>query len=148
MQTPFPQPLLAALTYQRAPLSSTDPTQWEKLKRGIKTTPLWDLPTAPKWKQILDADWTIIPDTPSPLAMDRATRQQLITSALIRHPRDPIDGHAGHPPKLTLHFSSPRQRRADTRKANLKRKALTTREPLRGSDAKGENADIRLVFER
>jgi hypothetical protein len=56
MRTPLLQPPLAALTYLRALLSSTDPAQGIKLKRGIKTTPLWDLPIAPRWRQILDED--------------------------------------------------------------------------------------------
>jgi hypothetical protein len=46
---PLPQTLLAALTYLRALLASTDPTHWEKLKRSIKTAPLWVLPIAPIW---------------------------------------------------------------------------------------------------
>mgnify|MGYP006219193183 CR=1 FL=1 len=29
------------------------------MKRTIKTTPLWDLPIAMRWRHILDEDWTI-----------------------------------------------------------------------------------------
>ncbi len=39
-------------------------------------------------------------------------------------------------------------RKADKRWANLKRKAPITWEPLRGSDASGENANITLVLSR
>jgi len=85
---------------------------------------------------------------PIPLTLDRATRQHYIKSALARHPRDPIEGKAAQIPKLTLHFPSPQRRKADKRKADLKRKARTTSEPLRGSDANGENACISLVLER
>ena len=56
MRTPFPQPILAALTYLRALLSSTDPTHSAQLKRNIMTTPLWDLPIATRWRQILEED--------------------------------------------------------------------------------------------
>ncbi len=47
MRTPLPQPLLVALTYLRAFLASADPDKWVKLKHGILSTPLWDLPIAP-----------------------------------------------------------------------------------------------------
>jgi hypothetical protein len=40
LHTPLPQTLLAALTYLRAHLASTDPPHWENLKRSIKTAPL------------------------------------------------------------------------------------------------------------
>ena len=136
MRTPLPQTLLAALTYLRALLASKDPVHWEKLNRSIKTTPLWDLTIAPKWRLILKEDWTTLPNTPSPLTLDRATRQHSIKSALIRHPGDP-EGNAAQILQLTLHIPSPRRRKADTRKAGLKRKAFNAREPLRGSDANG-----------
>ena len=55
-QTPLSQPLLAALTDLRAVLPSTDSAHWGKLKRHIMTTPLWDIPIAPKWRQILEED--------------------------------------------------------------------------------------------
>ena len=53
LRTPLPHTLLAALTYLRVLLASTDPAHWEKLKRSIKTAPLWDLPIAPRWRRIL-----------------------------------------------------------------------------------------------
>jgi hypothetical protein len=85
--TPLPQTLLAALTYLRALLASTDPSHSKKLKRSIKTIPLWDLPNAPRWRLIQNEDCTTIPDIPSPLTLDRATRQHSIQSVLTRHPR-------------------------------------------------------------
>ena len=91
---------------------------------------------------------TTIPNTPSPLALDRATRQQSITSAFTGTTRNPNEGHMAPPAKITLHFPTPRQRRVDKRKADLKRKAITTIEPLRGSDANGENAGISLILAR
>jgi len=77
-----------------------------------------------------------------------ATRQHYIKSALTRHPRNPTERNAVPIAKLILHFPSPRRRKADKRKADLKRKARTTIEPLRGSDANGENAGVNLVLER
>ena len=53
---PFPHPLLVALAYLRALLSSTDLTHWKKLKRNFKTTPLWDLTIALSWRKILEED--------------------------------------------------------------------------------------------
>ena len=129
-------------------MASKDPAHWEKMKRTIKTTPLWDLPIAQRWRHILEEDWTTIPDTPSPLTLDRATRQHSIKSAISIPPRDTTETNAVQTTKLILHFPSPRRRRSDKRKADLKRKALTTREPLRGSDANGENAGISLILER
>jgi hypothetical protein len=108
MRNPLPQPLRAVLTYLRALFSSTNPDQWDKLKRDIKSTPLWDLPIAQRWRQILEEDWTTIPITPSPLALDRATRQQSITSALTGKPHTPAGGQLATPAKITLHFPSPR----------------------------------------
>jgi hypothetical protein len=64
--TPPSKFLLTALTDVRALLASKNPAHWEKLKRNIKTTTLWDLPIAPRWRDILNEDWTTIPDTPSP----------------------------------------------------------------------------------
>jgi hypothetical protein len=77
-----------------------------------------------------------------------ATRQHSVKSALTLPPRDTTEKNHVQIPKLTLHFPSPRRRRADKRKDDLKCKALTTREPLRGSDASGENSCINLVLER
>jgi len=147
-RTPLPHTLLAALAYLLALLASTDPTHCDNLKRSINTIQLWDLPIAPRWRLILNEDWTTIPETPSPLTLDRATRQHSIKSALTRHPRDPTKGKAVPTSKITLHFSSPRRRKVDRRKADLKRKARATTEPLRGSDGNGDNAGINLVLER
>ncbi len=129
-------------------LSSTTPDHLDRLKRGINSTPLWDLPIAHRWRLILEEDWTTILTTPSPLTLDRTTRQQSITSAFNGTSRAPNEGHTAQAAKITLHFPTPRQRRADKRKANLKRKATTTIEPLRDSDANGENADISLILAR
>ena len=105
-------------------LSSTDPAQWAKLKRNIMTTPLWDLPIAPRWRQILEEGWTTIPATPSPLTLAQATRQQSIMSARTRLPRDPTEGQAGHPPKIMLHFPSP-----PTKKGRQKKGRPQTQRP-------------------
>jgi len=148
MRTPLPRSLQAALTYLRALLSSTNPEHWAKIIRDINSTPLWDLPIAQRWKQILAEDGTFIPNTFSPLALDRATRQQSITSAFNSKTCTSNEGQQVHPAKITLHFPTPRQRRADKKRSDLKRKATTTIEPLLGSDANGENAGISLILGR
>jgi hypothetical protein len=132
LRTPLPQTFQAALTYLfRALSASTDPAHWDKLKRSIKITPLWDLPIAPRWRLILNEDCTTIPDTPSSLALDRATRQHSIKSALTRHPRDTTEKNAVQIPKLTLHFPSPRRRKVDKRRADLKRASSRQRRQWR-----------------
>ncbi len=100
MHTP-PKSLLTALTYLRALLASKDPAHWEKLKCSIKTTSLWDLPIAPRWRHILNEDWTTIPDTPSPLTLDRATRQHSIKSALSLPPSVPTEKNVVQTTNLT-----------------------------------------------
>jgi len=148
MRSPLPQSLQVALTYLRSLLSSTNPEHRANLKRDINSTPLWDLPIAQGWKQILAEDWMSIPNTPSPLALDRATRPQSRTSALNSKTRTPNEGQQVHRAKITLHFPTPCQRRADKRRSDLKRKAITTIEPLRGSDTNGENVGISLILGR
>ena len=148
MRTPIPQPLASALTYLRALLASTDPDTWTRLKQSIKKIPLWDRPIAPRWRTLFADDWTAIPATPSPQALAQATRQHSIRSAFTRLENIPPVTQADPPPKLTLHFPTPRMRKADKRRANLKRKAPITREPLRGSDASGENANITRILSR
>jgi hypothetical protein len=148
MRNPLPQPLRTALTYLRALLSSRTPKHWDKLKRDINSTPPWDLPIAQRWRQILEEEWTSIPNTPPPIALDRATRHQSITSAFNGTTRTPNERHKVQPAEITLHFPTPRQRRSYKRKSDFKRKAITTIEPLRGSDANGEIAGISLILAR
>ena len=62
--------------------------------------------------------------------------------------RTPNEGHMAQPAKITLHFPTPRQKRAKKRKAHLERKSITTIEPLRGSDANGKNAGISRILAR
>ena len=154
MRTPLTQPLQEALTYLRALLSSRDPEHWVKLKRSLGATPLWDLPIAPRWRLLLEAVWADLPATPTPLALAKATRQHSIKSIFDHAQPLQGEGPQGPQPKITLHFPSPRQRKSERRKRNLKRKqdltrkALTTQEPLRDSDANGDNAGIKLVLAR
>ncbi len=103
MRTPLAQPLLAALAYLRALLASTDPKNWAKLKRGISSKPRWDLLIAPRWRRILEADWLAIGNTPSPLALDRATLHHSIPSELDRQrasQREQLD------PRTNLRYTS------------------------------------------
>jgi len=84
IKMPLPQPLSTAPTNLRALLFSKDIEQWAKLKLKISTSPLYDLPIAPRWRHILEADWSLRPDTPSPLALDRATLQHSLKSAALK----------------------------------------------------------------
>jgi hypothetical protein len=105
MRTPLPQSLLASLTYLRALLASAYPDNWAKLKKGIRSTPLWDLSIAPRWKWILEEDWSAIPITPFPIVLDMATLQHSLASELARQ-RAPIEGTTGAPKNIALHFQS------------------------------------------
>ena len=73
MKLPLPQPLTTAITYLPALLSSTNHEQWAKLRRKINISPLWDLHIAPRWRNMLENVWALLPNTLSPLALDRAT---------------------------------------------------------------------------
>jgi hypothetical protein len=95
LQSPIPQPLRKALTYLCGLLASTDPAQWTKLRQRIKAAPLWDLPIAPRWRLLLREPWANRPPTPSPLAMDRSTRQNSIQSALAMPPPPTAAGPPG-----------------------------------------------------
>jgi hypothetical protein len=72
MKLPLSQTLITALTYLRALLSSTNHEHSAKLRRKINNSPLWDLPITPRWRHMLEDDWSLLHNTPSPLALDRA----------------------------------------------------------------------------
>jgi len=112
MKLPLPQPLITALTYLRALLSSTDHEHYAKLRREINTSPLWDLSIAPRWRSMLEDDWSLLPDTPSLLALDSVTLQHSLTSAAQKHARAPAADPEEIQPKLVLHFPTPRQKRS------------------------------------
>jgi len=63
-------------------------------------------------------------------------------------PEGPHRGKGGTPIQTHTPLSIPPKRRADRRKAYLKRKVLTTRDPLRCNDPNGETTGIGLVLER
>jgi hypothetical protein len=106
MRNPLPHTLKTALTYLRALLSSKDPKHWDELKRGITSTPLWDLPIAQRWAQLLADNWTSIPNISSPMALDRATRQQSVKCELTGTPRNPMRDNWHHQPR-SLSISQP-----------------------------------------
>ena len=110
MKMPLPQPLTTALTYLGALLTSTDHMHWAELKRKINTSPLWDLPIAPRWWNMLKDDWSLLPNTPSPLALDKATLVYSLTSAALNQARAPMADTAEEQPKVVLHLPTLRQK--------------------------------------
>ena len=88
------------------------------------------------------------PYQPSPLSVDRASRQLSIDGTLL-HPADPrlqTTPQGGH--RITLNFPAKGRAGAVRHKAVPKRKASTTIVPLRGSDAPGNKATINHVLAR
>ena len=75
LQFPLPEALTHALKYLRAPLSSKDPAHWLSLCQKLTRPHELDYPIAPRWRTMMDPDWDFLPDRPSPLAVERATKQ-------------------------------------------------------------------------
>ena len=81
---PSPNSLTHALKYLRAVLASTSLAHWQNLKKKI-TLPEWgDDPIAYRWRSILESDWGTLPDKPSPLVVDNASKQLCIRRDLLR----------------------------------------------------------------
>ena len=79
-------------------------------------------------------DWGTIPDKPSPLVVDAASKQLFIQRALLHASRSHPQGGPSRATKITLHIPPSRP--------GHKRKIHIAVEPLRGSDVPGEKAAI------
>jgi hypothetical protein len=76
----------------------------------------------------------ILPNKPSPLVVNGASKQLSIQRALLRTSRSNARGGPTRAAKITLHIPY--------RRSGHKRNTHTTVEPLRGSDASVDNAII------
>ena len=78
LQVPLPKALTQALKYLIVLLSSKDPACWLSLCQKLIWSQGLDYPIAPRWQTMMDPDWGSLPDRPSPLAVERATKQLFI----------------------------------------------------------------------
>jgi len=69
MQFPLPEALTQALKYLRVLLSSKDPAHWLSLCQKLTWPQGLDYSIAPRWRTMMDPDWSSLPDRPSPLAV-------------------------------------------------------------------------------
>jgi hypothetical protein len=149
LQFPLPKALPQALKYLRTLLSSTvtDPDHWLSLCHKLTWPQGLEYSIAPRWRTMMDPDWGSLPDRPSPLAVDRATKQLSIERALEKRAVTRADANTIHSARIVLNF--PRGKfGAPRRRASYKRGQATTIEPLRGSDAPGYIASIQQVLAR
>jgi hypothetical protein len=85
-------------------------------------------------------DWGTLPDKPSPLVVDNASKQLSIRRALLRAARAHLIGRPAQAAKITLYIPNNRP--------GHKRKTRNTVKPLRGSDAPGDKATIHHIIAR
>jgi hypothetical protein len=144
---PLQKDIARALKYLRTLLSSKDPEDWRRLKSKISGPESFTLSIAPRWRAIFTTNWDNIPERPSPLAVSNASRQPTIAEAMGNIPPPPSRSTRREGPRIVLHLKTKRSR-GPNRKAASKRHSAPTIEPLRGSDAPGENASILSVLAR
>ncbi len=81
---PLPETLIRALAYLRILLSNRDRTQWLSLCKKLTEPHGPDYSIAPRWRNLMGLDWGSLPDRPSPLAVDNATKPLSIESSLSK----------------------------------------------------------------
>jgi hypothetical protein len=92
----------------------------------------------PRWKTMMDPGWVFLPDRPSPLAVDRATKQLSIERALVQRAVTRADAITTNGARIVLTFPTKDKSGAPRRRATYKRRRATTTETLRDSDAPGD----------
>ena len=129
-------------------LSSKDHTQWLSLcqKPTVPYGP--DYSTAPRWRTLMGQDWGSLPDRPSPLAVDRATKQLSIESALSQWAATRASTREHQHGRIMLNIPAKKKKGASHRRNSDKRRRPTTIEPIRGSDALGDKASIQRILAR
>ncbi len=96
----------------------------------------------------MNTDWISLLDRPSPLALDRATKQLSIESALSRWAATRANLRHTQHAHIRLNFPTKYKTGTSHRRKSDKRRRPTTIEPLRGSDAPGDNANIQRILAR
>jgi len=96
--------LTQALKYLRVILSSTDPAHWQSLCQRLTWPQGLDYSIAPRWRTILNPDWDSLPERPSPLVVDRATKQLSIERSLSQRDTTRAATRDSQHPRIMLNF--------------------------------------------
>ena len=102
-----------------------------------------DYSIAPRWRTLMGQDWDSLQERPSPLALDNATNQLSIESSLPKRV-----ANSTNRTRIFLHFPTKGKTKTPRGQTGAKRIRSTTIEPLRGSDAPGDNAFIQQILAR
>ncbi len=96
---------------------------------------------------MMTPDWGSLPDKPSPLAVDRATKKLSIERALAQRTGTRADANTTHSDCIVLNFlTRGKQGLRIVEQPTHARGRATTIEPLRGSDAPGDKGSIQQVL--
>ena len=148
MQFPLPAALTRALQYLRILLSSTDHAQWSSIRHKLALQKRLAYSVAPRWRAILNPDWDSLLERPSPLALERATKQLSIESALLNWAATRASTRVAHHTRIMLNIPTKKKKGTSHRYNSAKRRRTTTVEPLRGSGAPGDKASIQRILAR
>ena len=96
----------------------------------------------------MNPEWESLPDRPSPLALDRATKQLSIESALSKWANTRASTREARHNRIVLNLPTKKKKGTSHRRNSDKRRRPTTIEPLRGSDAPGDKASIQCILAR
>ncbi len=103
---------------------------------------------APRWRSILNPEWGSLLDRPSPLALDKTTKQLSIESALSNWAATRASTRETQHGRILQNIPTRKKKGASHRRDSDKRRRPTTVEPLRGSDAPGDKASIQRILAR
>jgi hypothetical protein len=92
--------------------------------------------------------WDSLPDRPSPLAVDTATKQLSIESSLSKRAAALAAAANTNRTRIFLHFPAKGKAKTPRGQTGAKRIRSTTIEPLRGIDAPGDKASIQQILAR
>ena len=148
IKSPLREMLGRALAYLRVLLFSKDPTHWLTLCQKLTDPERPDYSIAHRWRSVMGQDWDSLPDRPSPLVVDMATKQLSIESSLERRATSHAIAHGTHRTRLFVNFPAKGKAKAPRRQTSSKRGRPTTIEPLRSSDAPGYKASIQQIMAR
>ena len=140
--------LIRALQYLRILLYSKDQAEWSSLQGKLAMPHRLAYSIAPRWRSILNPDWGSLQDRPSPLALDKATKQLSIENAFSNWTATRAFIREIQQGRILLNIPARKKTGASHRRVSDKRRRPTTVEPLRGSDAPGDKASIQRILAR
>ena len=123
-------------------------THWLLLRQTLTEPHVLEYSIAPRWRNLMGQDWSSLPDRPSPLAVDNASKQLSIESSLSKRATALAEVNSTHRTRILLNFPAKGKTRTLRGQAGGKRIRSTTIEPLRGSDAPGDKASIQQILAR